>query len=75
MKTDYDRITLPFLRDQKARETFESICAKNNVPVAMMLELLHLELEKRPLQRRHGLFQRIDEIIPSFVDEGDQNVH
>ncbi len=63
------------MQDEDAVSLLKDICDKHVIEYEMLIEMLELELEKRALQRRHGLFQGLNEIILNHIDVKEQNVH
>ena len=63
------KLALPFVQDEDAMSVLKSICVKHQIEFEMLIEMLDLELEKRALQRRHGIFSGLNEIILNHIDE------
>ena len=69
------KLPLPFMQDEEAVSVLKLICVKHEIEFEMLIEMLDLELEKRALQRRHGLFQGLNEIILNHIDVKEQHVY
>lgn len=54
---------LPLWADNEARAVLESVCAKHNVPVDVITELVMVQRERQHQERAHGIYDRFVEIL------------
>ncbi len=54
---------LPLWVDDTAREVLERVCAKHNVPVEGITELVMVQRDRQHQERAHGINMRFEEIL------------
>lgn len=54
---------LPLWADAEARERLEEVCAKHNIPVGVIAELVMVQRERQHQERAHGINLRFEEIL------------
>lgn len=54
---------LPLWADGGARVVLESVCAKHNVPVEVITELVMVQRDRQHQERAHGINMRFEEIL------------
>jgi len=54
---------LPLWADNGAKEVLERVCAKHNVPVEVITELVIVQRERQHQERAHGINMRFEEIL------------
>lgn len=65
---------IPFLEGEEDREILKAHCRKNGIKIGLVEDLVREELDKIGLQRRDGIFERMDELIRNsidFAEDGD----
>ena len=60
-----------FLLSPEDLALLKELCTKHRVPEEVVLELLHTEGELDGMGRRHGLYERIGEIIERAVRKAE----
>lgn len=69
MPEDNDDVSvsdLPLWSDRKAHLRLGEVCAKHNVPVEVLTELVALQRERQHQERAAGIYARIEEILGSM---------
>ena len=54
---------LPLWADEEARKTLEAVCAKHNIPVDVITELVMVQRERQHQERARGINLRFEEIL------------
>lgn len=54
---------LPLWADNDAQKCLTEICAKHNVPVEVITELVMVQRERQHQERAHGINMRFEEIL------------
>lgn len=54
---------LPLWADDSARAVLETVCAKHNVPIEVLTELVKVQRERQHQERAHGINMRFVEIL------------
>jgi len=54
---------LPLWADDDAQKVLQTVCAKYNVPVDVITELVALQRERQHQERAAGVYPRIEEIL------------
>lgn len=54
---------LPLWADDDARIVLEKVCAKHNVPVEVITELVMVQRDRQHQERAHGINMRFEEIL------------
>lgn len=54
---------LPLWADDAALERLTEICAKHNVPIEVITELVMVQRERQHQERAHGINMRFEEIL------------
>jgi hypothetical protein len=54
---------LPLWADNDARIRLAAVCAKHNVPIDVITELVSLQRERQHQERAAGIFARFEEIL------------
>ncbi|WP_028317800.1 DNA modification system-associated small protein [Desulfobulbus elongatus] len=54
---------LPLWKDTEARKILEELCAKNNMPVDVLEDLVTLQRDRQHQERAHGVNEAISEIL------------
>lgn len=57
---------LPLWSENKAHQRLAEVCAKHNVPVEVLTELVALQRERQHQERAAGIYARIEEILGSM---------
>jgi hypothetical protein len=57
---------LPLWSERKAHQRLAEVCAKHNVPVEVLTELVALQRERQHQERAAGIYARIEEILGSM---------
>jgi hypothetical protein len=54
---------LPLWTDEDARKVLEHVCAKHNVPVEVLTQLVTVQRERQHQERARGINERFEEIL------------
>jgi len=54
---------LPLWAEADARARLEEVCAKHNIPVGVIAELVMVQRERQHQERAHGINLRFEEIL------------
>jgi len=54
---------LPLWAEAEARSRLEEVCAKHNIPVEVITELVMVQRERQHQERAHGINLRFEEIL------------
>lgn len=54
---------LPLWADTEAQKRLEEVCAKHNIPVEVITELVMVQRERQHQERAHGINLRFEEIL------------
>lgn len=54
---------LPLWGDEEAKTMLENICAKHQIPMEVISELVGMQRERQYQERAHGVYERIAEIL------------
>ena len=69
MRDENDESTvghLPLWSDPKAHQLLADVCAKHDVPIEVVTELVALQRERQHQERASGIYSRIEEILGSM---------
>ncbi len=63
---------IALLEKDSGRDILKKVCRKHNVKVQLIEQLVEAELEQVGKLRKRGLYDKFDDVLDQFIEEGEE---